>query len=247
MLELLFFGTCGMAFSATTRNRDSSVAGFTLNVSARTLVARSRTLVARSRTARTSATVLQRLIVGFSCRDLIFLRRIYGRDVDFLAILDSFLVLLAPRVIIDVFPIFASTATAVIVVRTAGLFRSSASTRAYTGRSAVYINIDANISDLSGETSYLSRDRLENSYRIRSSCRTQFSVRSDVVSRCLYSFGARNNSTGMGSGLATSLCDFSRILFGILRGFTSFFGSSLSRVIFLLLKLLILLQSIVIN
>ena len=223
-----------MAFSATTRNRDSSVAGFTLNVSARTLITRSRTLVARSRTARISATILQRLIISFCSSDLILLGRIDSRDVDLFTILDSFLVLLAPGIIIDVFAIFASTATAVIVVRTSRTLRS-ASTRAYTGRSAVYINVNANISDLSGETSYLTRNCLENSYRIRTCCRAQFSVRSDIVSRCLYSFGARNNSTGMGSGLATGLCDFSRILFGILRGFTSLFSSSFGRGIFLFL------------
>ena len=183
-----------MAFSATTRNRDSSVAGFTLNVSARTLIARSRTLVARSRTARTSATVLQRLIISFCSSDLILLGRIDSGDVDLFTILDSFLVLLTPGVIIDVFSIFASTATTVIVVRTTRTLRS-ASTRAYTGRSAVYININANISDLSGETSYLSRDRLENSYRIRTCCRTQFSVRSDVITGRLYSFRTRDNSS----------------------------------------------------
>jgi len=223
-----------MAFSATTRNRDSSVAGFTLNVSARTLVARTRALVARSRTARTSTTILQRLIVGFSCRDLILLGRIDSGNVDLFTILDSFLVLLTPGVIIDVFSIFTSTATAVIVVRTSRTLRS-ASTRAYTGRSAVYINVDANISDLSGETGDLTRNRLENSYRIRTCCRTQFSVRSDVITGRLYSFRTRDNSPRVRSSLAASLSNFGSGFLSILNGLARFFRGRFGRGIFLFL------------
>ena len=110
------------------------------------------------------------MLGGFN---LIFLGRIDTRDIYLFTVFDSFLILLAPGVIVD-----SSISVVVIVpaISTSGLFRS-ATARTYTSRPAsAYININTNVGDLSGETSDLARDRLKHRESILPSCSAQCGV-----------------------------------------------------------------------